>query len=598
MSKMEIDSLWQSAFGDTATRPKLYNYEETSEEGWHPLTDSQQFIMNWKTLNPQQLYAASANNQRAMKAAQDEYLELERQVNMIRGKDTFKNPQTFLEPIVYEERKESTLYGYKYEANRPALLHAGHPGIRTADELTEREKQDVRLFQEPFEQGGFVPKEREYRAKVAKAKDPKNVDGWEPIIDNQGRRLIPRQQVHQDEYTMTYVKRNVDANGELVRPVSSAGSEAAGEAVDKAPNKRLTRTRFDGKKVPATRDASEAPSAASTPRGRKRASPSGADQREATSSAKRQKVDTTANSQEQPKPKHPNQYTKARERAAREKELASKSTDAAETSGKATVAPTRSNSRASWRELSPTSKYNHSWTAADLHQAVREDHSWLSSDPVKAEQWKNKLLDNENPIRSFAMFKKWHYWRENNQDKRPRNKNAGNEDAQPTKKDETPPTVQRSNRNATTSKMAGDVIKAPTPVPTPPPSTMTPAQSTTPAPEPANGDEETGKASTPAAKPPASKASKGKERGKRHSTTNGHSQASPSKSPSAAADDEQTQGGSKEVHGNNRRAKRPNLDHRDSDSTIVVNGGAAQSHNPSNGGPPRRSLRVMRRLSN
>ncbi|KIW18361.1 hypothetical protein PV08_02649 [Exophiala spinifera] len=430
MSTAEIDSQWASAFG-TTPRPVLYASEEFNEDGFQPLNDPQTFIMNISNLKRKQLYAASANNQIAMRLAQDEYLDLERQINRIKGKETMKNPQALPPHDVFEERKEAALYGYKYEANKPALLVAGIPGLRAADDISEREKHDVRLFQEPFEQGGFVPKEREYKAMVAKAANPKNIDGWDPVMKN-GRPLYPKQQVHHDEYSITYVKRNVDEKGEIIRPVSPA-SNASRDTPNKAVNKRLTRTRFDGRKVPATRDVSEAPSGVTTPT-KKRGNTPANDEREDTPTGKRRKLNGAA--VETVKPKHPNQYTRGRpgygnlptnpdrpkhpNQYTKAKELATQnavSTSAVQNPPKAT------GSKVPWQGLSAEEMRKRKWTDEELLEAIKQDHSWLSMQgPAKAEENKTKILNGMNPVRSYSMVMKWEQWRAENRDKRPRNK--------------------------------------------------------------------------------------------------------------------------------------------------------------------------------
>ncbi|EXJ55137.1 hypothetical protein A1O7_08062 [Cladophialophora yegresii CBS 114405] len=592
---MEIDSLWHSAFGETSSRPVLYSSEELNDEGWRPLTDPQAFILNLAKLDHQQLFAASSNNQIAMKVAQDEYLEIETQIAAIRGRPSQRHLQTLPAPDEFQERQEAALYGYKYDGHRPALLHAGIPGLRSADDLSDREKQDVRLFQEPFEQGGFVPKEREYKAMLAKARDPNNIDGWEPVVDSTGRRLIPRQQVHHDEYNITYVKRNVDANGEIARPVSPEGSDAhQGETPDKAVNKRLTRTRFDGKKVPTTRDVSEDPSAASTPRGRKRGSPSGGDSREDTPGSKRQKVGPPIDGQEQPRPKHPNQYTKAKERAAKDQEATVAGTPAPEAPTKAATS-----SKVHWRDLSSEDKYDHSWTNAELHEAVREDHLWLNPDPVKAEHWKNKLLQNENPIRSFAMFKKWRFWKLKGLDKRPRNKELLSADGTTNKENEGISRSQKPRRRTAKPKNASAMS---TPADTPP-ATPTP----TPAPEIPRDRETAERAATPSAKTQGTKFPGSKRmdsaipqrRGSPEEieNANGNAEAdqtsSESRSPKKAPGPLTGKRTGEAISAPGRELRRPSLKQQGSDSTVVVASGTT-AMTSSNGTPPRRSLRIRK----
>lgn len=552
-----MDFLWHTAFGESAARPVLYSSEELNEDGFQPLSDPQSFLTNITTLTHQQLYATGANNQIAMKLAQSEYLDLERQIAQIKGKESTKNPQDLPAPDVFEERKEAALYGYKYDANRPALLHAGIPGLRSADDLTDREKHDVRLFQEPFEQGGFVPKEKEYKAMLAKARNPKNIDGWTPVKKN-GKLLLPKQQTHHDEYNITYVKRNVDENGEIIRP-PSVGSEVSGETPSKAVNKRLTRTRFDGKKFPPTRDVSEAPSAASTP-GRKRASPPTADAREETPSSKRRRVNVP-NGQE--KPKHPNQYTKA-------KELSINTAVAQNGTPKAGA------SKSSWEGLSPTSLRNRKWTDEELVAAVKHDHLWLHDDPIKAEDWKHKIINGVNPVRSFSMFRKWAYWKVENKDKRPRAKKNLPEGETKDKK-------SKPKRILAKPKLAED-SEATTP-------------SMTPAPEIVNGSS-----------PPENANRRGNARGRNAqrapagsiklvmSSTRGTEDDTAANSPetepgsqTTEEDDASQQDGQYFV--DSSPPGRPSLKREESESMIVVNG--------VNGGTPptRRSLRNMRRAS-
>ncbi|KAJ9612986.1 hypothetical protein H2200_002927 [Cladophialophora chaetospira] len=603
MSAMEIDSLWKSAFDEGTVRPVLYTSEVLNDEGWQPLTEPQEFIRNLTTLNHQQLYATSSNNQIAMKLTQDEYLDIERQIAAIKGKATIKNPQSLPEPDVFEERKESSLYGYKYNADRPALLQAGHPGLKSADDLTEREKHDVRYFQEPFEQGGFVPKDREYKLMVAKAKDPKNVDGWEPVIKG-GRRFIPKQQTHVDEYNITYVKRNIDANGEIIRPVSPDGSDITGGTPDKAINKRLTR--FNGKKVPPTRDVSEVPSGASTPRGRKRGSPSGEEHRDDTPNSKRQKVNTTVDGQEIPKPKHPNQWTK---RKAEQERLAREQGSAVPTSiVRQTIPKAASSSARPWREMSPESKRSHAWTNAELHEAIREDQFWLHENPTIAAEWAKKLLANDNPIRSYAMYKKWQEWRDKGADKRPRNKNTMNGDGVTNKENEEYTPAQKVSRKGRPMKPKDSETSTPAITPAATPSPPKPAPEV---PE-INGSPE--QASTPAENSKGGRSLRNKGSGSgtlrqkamqeekekrnvndvssakqestelRSSSKKGKKEPEPSSSPNTI-----------EVTGNVSGLKRPSLRKQESESTIVVNNSAARSTLP--GISPRRSVRNLRRPS-
>ncbi|KEF55405.1 uncharacterized protein A1O9_08155 [Exophiala aquamarina CBS 119918] len=565
----EIDSLWQAAFGSTS-RPALYTSEELNEDGFLPLSEPSSFLMNISNLNRQQLYAASSNNQIAMKSAQDEYLDLERQINRIKGKSKFKNPQQLPPPDVFEEQKEAVLYNYKYEPNKPALLQSGIPGLRAADEVTDREKHDVRLAQEPFEQGGFVPKEKEYKAMHAKARNPKNADGWTPISKD-GKGLIPMQQTHKDEYNIKYNTNNNKANGDVnfdgARP-QSAGTDASANTPSKAVDKRLTRTRYDGKKVPATRDVSEAPSVASTP-GRKRESTPLIDGREDTPNSKRRKLNGPD------KPKHPNQYTKARE--AREAKEARESAVVNTTAAQATPKPAPAN--VDWTQLSPTELQNRKWTDEELVEAVKQTHSWLHDDAKKAEEWKHKIINGVNPVRSFSMFRKWAYWKVNDQDKRPRNKkNLADGDLKDSQGQKASPKPRRSAK----AKLTAQADSART----------TPSAS--PVPEMGNGlGLGLGPGSQELKRAPGPRGGLNRKAALGNKSYKSYEESiTDDEIQSASEKDEGSRGairGSRKAENDASPGpiRRPTLDREESDSIIVVNGAT----------PTRRSLRNSRRAS-
>ena len=421
MAVLEIEQLWQRAFPEV-TRPLLYMGDDQDEDGFRPLTDPQDFITDICDQSKTQLYASSANNQLALQQAQAEYLDISRQIAALQGRKS-KAKQTLQDPEEFEDRKEAILYNYKYEANRPALIHNGVIGNRAAEDITEQEKRDVRLFQNPFEQGGFVPTDRQYKALVAKASNAKNIDGWKPI-DRDGKHLIPRQNTEHPEYTTVYIRRNIDENGEVIRPTSSSTDDSfaantAGGTPSKLENKRLTRTRFGGKKVPPTRDASEAPSStASTPSGRKRlATP---ETRNGTPSAvKRRRLDNNGLD----KPRHPNQYTKARDLAAAAAAAALKNgTPAAPATNGSFPAATAQAPMPDWSTLTTPQLLARKWTDDELKDSIRRDHTWLHPDAGKALEWRDKILNGANAVRSWSMVKKWEEWKVTNKDKRPRKK--------------------------------------------------------------------------------------------------------------------------------------------------------------------------------
>lgn len=473
MAGADVESLWKSTFGD-AERPLLYSSKELNDDGFLPLNEPSTFLIKIPGMSREQLYVTSLNNQLAMKLAQDEYLDLERQISRIKGTAKHKNPQALPPLDVFEEQKEAVLYGYKYESNRPALLGAAAIGNRAADDVTDREKHDVRLNQEPFEQGGFVPTEKQKKEIEAKLKHNPNLDGWTPLKKN-GKFFIPRQQVHHNEYNIKYVRSTADDNTN--EALSKPGENINGAVTpQKVVDQRIVRiTRFNGTKVPATRDVSEAPSVGSSKRGTDTPGADGAE----TPNSKRRRLNNDPDRPKHPnqytkarearerearaaaaaaaaaaprpkhpnqytkareareakeakeaqeaakavKPKHPNQYTKAREAREREEREAAerKAIAAAALPVRQTPAPVPTGDL-EWSQFSTEDLLNRKWTDAELVEAVKQHHSWLHPDPVKAADWKEKIITGINPVRSFSMFKKWAFWKNMDLDKRPRGK--------------------------------------------------------------------------------------------------------------------------------------------------------------------------------
>lgn len=492
MASVDLDPQWQSTFGD-APRPLLYSTQELNDDGFYPLTDPSSFLVKPPGMSREQLYVTSLNHQAALKLAQAEYLDLERQIHLIKGTTKYKDPQALPPLDVYEEQKEAVLYGYKYAPNRPALLGAAVIGNRTGDDVTDREKHDVRLHQEPFEQGGFVPTDKQKKDLEPKIKARPNLDGWTPLVKN-GKYYLPRQQTHHSEYNIKYVRSTADDN--LERPSVHTTEHKNGSLT---PHKgivtRLTRTRFDGKKVPTTRDVSEAPSASSSKRRAETPTNDGgietphskrrrlddpnrpkhpnqytkareAKEREARAAAattpvapgtpaprakhpnqytkarelrEAQEAKDAQDALKASKPKHPNQYTKAREAREREaREAVVQKPRSAAMTPAAQVPTPGQHGGFGWKQFSTEELRNRKWTDAELVDAVKHHHTWLHDDPAKQAEWKEKIITGINPVRSFSMFKKWSYWKDRDLDKRPRGKkeqaNVGGGAAKPSTK--------------------------------------------------------------------------------------------------------------------------------------------------------------------
>jgi len=395
ISPAAIEPLWQAAFGD-ADRPQLYKTTSPGNDGFAPLTDPQSFIHDLHGMSHGKLYALAANGQIALKLAQDEYLAIDKIVKRVKEQESTLDPQALEDSEVFEAEKEATLYGYKYVPAKPALLNGIKVGEASeAAAIPDAEKKEVHLFADPMAQGGFYPlkwKNSDYQKVKAAAPNPNNIDGWEPVLKD-GKKLVPRanpRKPYWQEELDVYKKKSrhkrkaaeVDGLNDD-RPGTSSSADSV-DTPSRAVNKPLTR--FKGKKVPPTRDVSEAPSTNTTPRGRRQNTPiiaaPGTPVGFGSPGSKRQRLDPTPKSSTRIKGV----------------ELA--------------TAPQIHMSR---EEL-----FEKKWDANELMAAVTQNHAWLSDDPIRALSIKNKILQSKFPVRTFSMFKKWAFWKANDQAKRPR----------------------------------------------------------------------------------------------------------------------------------------------------------------------------------
>ncbi|KAK5939250.1 hypothetical protein PMZ80_008553 [Knufia obscura] len=294
---MALDSLWEASFPDRS-RPALYSSAERADDGWLPLTDADDFLVDSLAgLDPAQLYALTANNAEALQKAQQEWTQLERLAQHLKTRDPFsvhyKDPQELPRQEIFEERKEAVLYNYKYEAHRRML-----PARFTISEnVTDQEKFDCREPPEPFSQGGFIPNEKQYKSLMSAAKS----EGREKNPDNQ--KPYETNFAFEDRPPGTWVAKMLQP--EAPPPPRTRAREAAlNGGVN--PSDRLTR--FNGEKVPPTRGLSTAPTDVASPRSRVSTPVGGA-----SPALKKRKIDAVDVTGALPKKKHPNQYTKRRE---------------------------------------------------------------------------------------------------------------------------------------------------------------------------------------------------------------------------------------------------------------------------------------------
>lgn len=439
LSPSAVEPLWQAAFGDTE-RPELYKTTPPGNDGFAPLTDPQAFIQELHGMSHGKLYALAANGQLALKLAQDEYLAIDKIVKRVKEQEPAFDPQALEDPEMFEAQKEATLYGYKYVTAKPALLN----GIKVGDAsepaaIPEAEKREVHLFADPMAQGGFYPtkwKNSDYQKLKAAAPNPNNIDGWEPVLKD-GKKLVPRAnprkpywQEELDVYRKksTHKRKAADAEGPIDDRPGTSSSAGSVDTPSRAVNKPLTR--FKGTKVPPTRDVSEAPSANATPRGRRQntpmTAPPGNPMGLGSPGSKRRRLDQTPRST---------------------------------TTGKDIDIATAPQITMSRDEL-----FEKKWDAYELMAAVSQNHAWLSDDPARANKMKNKILASKFPVRTFSMYKKWQYWKNNDQAKRPRRGKGNGKGASVSKRqevetEESEDDLQEAGDYESAKYMNGDVIE-------------------------------------------------------------------------------------------------------------------------------------------
>ena len=454
---LNLDSRWSLAFPDRV-RPTAYVPRGTSKDGFPELVDAQDMTLNIDDLSQEQIYIHTENCQLALQQVQKEYLELDRIIKFHDDKDQLPDPERNRNEDLFEEEKESLLYGYPRRSDKVKLVG---PVLKDAKKapLKERGEDSVRTlegaffnpiplhhaigFPEAFRQGGFIPTDSQNRRMKSKAADLRNIDGWEPVLKD-GKQLVPRMNRELPANHAPRRKRraadadigvgvndasmaNVDE--ETSRPGSSSSAESRG-IVDplRAENKRLTR--FNGSKVPPTRDVSEAPSFGSqTPRGRRGGSPfrpTVSPTPAARDTVAKLAVPIEGDARDSPSPakrRKPNAGpTIIQMNPQYDRGSTNSSTPAPLHLGPGPMTP---------EEVSMM--LNRKWSVEALLDAVEQNHSWLNADPAKALRWKDKIVASKFPVRTLSMFKKWAEWRDKDQARRPRNKVGGTTEPGPSR---------------------------------------------------------------------------------------------------------------------------------------------------------------------
>ncbi|KAL1956716.1 hypothetical protein VTO42DRAFT_6866 [Malbranchea cinnamomea] len=224
-----LPHLWCRMF-DGFQRPMAYEKKSVARGEFLPVTNPDMIVDMLKdpgSHNSDELYALTANVAHILKIWQDEYLAIEKLRQRATESASKKKPRArcFEKFAVFEDKKESILYGYKHD---PSENRIGR--------------------QDPFLQGGFAPTASQL-AKMqeeAKRKGTLNIDGWTPVIKG-GEEYIP---MIGPEPPVVKKKKPTNAR------TKEEDSNAEGE-------KRVTR--FGGSKHPSTRETSQAPSTPSSP---------------------------------------------------------------------------------------------------------------------------------------------------------------------------------------------------------------------------------------------------------------------------------------------------------------------------------------------
>ncbi|PYI06318.1 hypothetical protein BO78DRAFT_117140 [Aspergillus sclerotiicarbonarius CBS 121057] len=194
-----------------AERPEPYRKPKAAKGEFLEITALEDFLAQLRDpehRSMEELYAITENVAYALKAWQDEYLAIEK-LHKLATRHNAKptsDPRKLLRPLVFEDKKEAVLYGYKYEA-----------------------KEDKVGNQNPFTQGGFKPTPAQFRKMTAKigANHP-NPDGWQTIM-RFGAEHVPKfQNPPREEFVGKATRKRKAAELEAAnREMAASGSDDA-----------------------------------------------------------------------------------------------------------------------------------------------------------------------------------------------------------------------------------------------------------------------------------------------------------------------------------------------------------------------------------
>ncbi|KAF9887828.1 hypothetical protein FE257_009634 [Aspergillus nanangensis] len=207
---------------ELSERPAPYKKMSASKGDFLEITSLEDFLSQLRdpeARSTDELYAITENVAYALKAWQDEYLAIDRlQKLATRHHKPTAEPRKLEKAIVFEDKKEATLYGFKHDP-----------------------KPDKVGNQNPFTQGGFKPTGAQARRMAIKAGSDPNPDGW-PLITKFGTRYVAKYQNPPREEFVGKATRKRRA-AELEANKANETDEAAAESPSHAENEQESQTK-------------------------------------------------------------------------------------------------------------------------------------------------------------------------------------------------------------------------------------------------------------------------------------------------------------------------------------------------------------------
>ncbi|CRG90245.1 hypothetical protein PISL3812_07288 [Talaromyces islandicus] len=223
-------------------RPSPYQCSKVDKGDFLKLTAVENFLeplKNFESMPTDELHVMAANIAHALKSWQDEWLAIEKLGKTINGRSAKKsaNPRALDPPDVFRDKREATLYGYKYDPT----IH--DPKKRDA------KKDSLFRVQDPFIQGGFRPTAAQLRKmQVEAGSNNPNPDGFK-TMQKYGQEWAPKFQdppLHRFDGGMMMTRKRKVPQSEVAALKQMSGNDSATPAgdsdADGRPYKRATRS--------------------------------------------------------------------------------------------------------------------------------------------------------------------------------------------------------------------------------------------------------------------------------------------------------------------------------------------------------------------